>query len=73
MSDADRMALKPGDRVLVLVRTDAGTVLEFEVKFAPWVLGGGTWVVGLAGIAGGYLLSRVEGLVHHTPVPEARP
>lgn len=64
ITDADRLALKPGDRVRV--RLDSGQVDEFEVKYAPWApwaLGHGTLVIGLRGIAGGYLLSRVVGIV----------
>jgi hypothetical protein len=50
-------ALKPG--TIVLVRMDDGQEKEFEVKYAPWQLGHGTWVVGLRGIVGGYALDRV--------------
>lgn len=57
MTDADRKRLVPGDRVLV--RTDGGQTVEYGVKSAPWQLGHGEWVVGLEGIAGGYLLGRV--------------
>ncbi len=57
MSEDWRLALRPGDRVWV--RMDGGEEVPFLVKYAPWQLGDLTWVVGLAGIAGGYLLSRV--------------
>jgi len=57
MTDQERAALQPGDRVIV--RLDHGEQRQFEVKYSPWVLGDGTAVVGLVGIAGGYRLSRV--------------
>jgi hypothetical protein len=57
MTDVQRAALNAGDRVIV--RLDGGEEREFEVKYPPWVLGDGTAVVGLVGIAGGYRLSRV--------------
>ena len=48
----------PGDRV---VQTDdAGVVHERVVKYEPWQLGDGTWVIGLKGISGGYALSRCQ-------------
>lgn len=53
--------LKVGDKVLV--RMDDGNLKEFVVKYDPWQLGHGEWVVGLKGIAGGYLLSRVVSVV----------
>lgn len=59
LNDQDRRSLVPGDRVLV--RLDSGEHKEFVVKYQPWELGGGTLVIGLQGIAGGYLLSRVVG------------
>ncbi len=63
MTAEEKKALQPGD--VVQVRRDNGAVEEREVKYAPWAigggpcLGGGTWVIGLKGITGGYLLSRV--------------
>jgi hypothetical protein len=57
MNDAQRRALKPGD--VVAVRMDDGTYKQCTVKYAPWQLGHGEWVIGLQGIAGGYRLSRV--------------
>lgn len=61
MTDEERRALRPGDKVMV--RGDSGNEFEYVVKSAPWQLGGGTWVVGLVGISGGYLLSRVARVV----------
>lgn len=57
MTHDERLTLCPGDRVLV--RTDSGAELTYRVKYRPWQLGAGTWVVGLEGIAGGYALERV--------------
>lgn len=51
------LSLKPGDRVRV--RRDDGTEVNYTVKYEPWRLGHGTWVIGLKGISGGYDLSRV--------------
>lgn len=34
-------------------------------EYAPWLLGHGEWVIGLAGIPGAYLLARVESIVSH--------
>lgn len=59
MTDEDRKTLKLGDRVHVLMDDDQ--TQEFTVKYAPWQLGHGEWVIGLKGIVGGYLLSRVVG------------
>ena len=44
---------------IVSVTRDDGSAEMRSVKYAPWQLGDGTWVIGLDGIAGGYLLSRV--------------
>lgn len=57
MTHEERLALVPGD--VVIVRMDDGTEKEFTVKYEPWQLGHGEWVIGLKGIAGGYLLARV--------------
>jgi hypothetical protein len=57
MTDTERLALVEGDRVMV--RDDQGTEKEFVVKYPPWQLGHGEWVIGLHGKAGGYLLGRV--------------
>lgn len=43
----------------VMVRMDDGTEKEFTVKYKPWMLGHGKWVIGLRGILGGYDLDRV--------------
>lgn len=51
------LSLRPHDRVRVL--HDDGTEADYEVKFEPWTLGHGEWVIGLKGMAGGYKLSRV--------------
>lgn len=53
-----QLALVPGDRVEVLM--DQGDVKEFAVKYEPWQLGHGVWVIGLEGRAGGYKLTRVQ-------------
>lgn len=55
--------LQPGDRVVV--RLDAHPIGDdiYEVKYAPWQLGHGAWVIGLKGISGGYDLSRVMGII----------
>jgi len=57
MDDISRTMLRPGDRVTV--RMDDGEEKPFWVKYAPWQLGNGSWVIGLRGIAGGYDLRRV--------------
>lgn len=57
-----QLALTRDDRVYVL--RDSGLVETRRVKYPPWRLGDGTWVVGVYGLAGGYALCRV------TPAPE---
>lgn len=57
LTDASRMALDVGDRVIVII--DNGTEADYIVKSTPWRLVDGTLVVGLRGITGGYLLRRV--------------
>lgn len=52
-----QLALAPGDRVAVVM--DQGEEREFTVRSEPWQLGHGTWVIGLEGRSGGYMLSRV--------------
>lgn len=59
----DQLALKPGDAVDVTL--DDGRTERRSVKYAPWQLGDGRWVVGLSGISGGYDLGRV------VPAPQA--
>jgi len=54
--------LKVGDEVLVT--RDDGKVERRVVKYEPWTLGDGTWVVGIKGISGGYALCRVQ------PIPK---
>jgi hypothetical protein len=56
MIDVELFALKPGDEVLCV--NDSGQTHKRIVKYSPWQLGGGTWVVGLKGISGGYALHR---------------
>lgn len=56
------MSFKVGDKVQV--RRDNGSILETTVKYKPWQIGDGTWVIGLAGIAGGYALERVSLIPH---------
>ena len=60
MTDDERQKLNVGD--VVIVRDDAGVEAEYSVKHQPWQLGHGAWVIGLAGISGGYSLDRVVGL-----------
>lgn len=59
MTNTERQQLKPGDQVLV--QMDDGRLKQFAVKYPPWQLGHGDWVIGLQGYSGGYLLSRVQG------------
>lgn len=61
MTQLIRLSLVEGDRVVV--RDDCGSEAEHEVTRSPWQLGHGAWVVGLAGIAGGYALDRVVSLL----------
>ncbi len=68
MSDEDRRALRPGD--IVTVRLDDGSEAVRHVKYAPWRLGHGAWVVGFVGVSGGYDLGRVTGRV---TLPEGGP
>lgn len=44
----------------VIVRRDNGTEERRTVKYSPWKLGDGSWVIGLDGIAGGYAFERVR-------------
>jgi hypothetical protein len=67
MSDEELLALKPGDRVIVT--DDLGNDKEWTVKYAPWKLGHGDWVIGLKGKAGGYLLSRVQRKIEDVSTP----
>jgi hypothetical protein len=57
MTDEQRRALIPGQWVEVL--RDDGRTTHHRVVIAPWRLGHGEEVIGLDGITGGYLLSRV--------------
>ena len=43
----------------VIVKLDDGSLCSKKVKYEPWQLGDGTWVIGLEGIAGGYELDRI--------------
>lgn len=61
LASFDPMGLKRGD--MVRVRDDHGIEADYKVKHEPWELGNGTWVIGLAGISGGYALSRVIGVI----------
>ena len=51
------MEFKIGQTVRVI--KDDGKLEEHKVKYEPWQLGSGTWVIGLEGIRGGYSLERV--------------
>ena len=44
----------------VVVTRDDGTREVRKVKYFPWQLRDGTWVVGLTGISGGYRLDQCE-------------
>lgn len=44
----------------VTVTRDDGSLWLTRTRTDPWQLGDGTWVVGLEGRAGGYLLDRVR-------------
>jgi hypothetical protein len=57
MDDLSRTMLHVGDAVIV--QHDDGAERKHFVKYAPWQLGHGGWVVGLSGISGGYDLNRV--------------
>lgn len=59
LTDAERQKLRVGDHVAV--EMDDGTVRRFDVRHEPWTLGHGCWLIGLAGVPGGYDLSRVRG------------
>lgn len=48
--------IRTGD--LLEVARDDGRRERRRVKYPPWPLGDGTWVVGLEGLRGGYALSR---------------
>lgn len=60
-----RKSLAVGRRVVLM--KDDGSEITKIVKYAPWQLGHGEWVIGLSGIAGGYLLSRVLRLAEAAP------
>lgn len=51
----------------VMVRRDDGSIFHTSIKTLPWQLGGGHWVVGVVGIAGGYDVLKV------LPTPEVVP
>lgn len=55
------LTLQVGD--VVLVRDDEGNEAEYTVRAVPWQLGHGAWVIGLAGISGGYSIDRIIGIV----------
>lgn len=44
----------------VVVTLDDGRETIRRVKYPPWQLGDGSWVIGLDGISGGYALERVR-------------
>lgn len=56
MTDEQRKALKPGQRVIV--RCDDGVEREYVVKYEPWLIGR-YWLIGLRTVIGGYALERV--------------
>lgn len=53
-----QLALRVGD--FVEVTKDDGSKTTGVVVRDPWKLGGHTWTVGVSGIPGGFLLSRVR-------------
>lgn len=57
--------LVPGDEVRV--RNDGGVEADYTVTKHPWQLGHGEWVIGLAGISGGYALRRVTRIIYRRP------
>lgn len=57
MTDAARLGLRPGDRVVY--RDDFGDLRPAVVRSEPWRLGSGAWVVSFVGRVGGYDLARV--------------
>lgn len=59
--DYQLRALKKGD--VVIVRDDGGIEAEYTVRHEPWQLGHGAWVIGLAGISGGYSLESMVRIV----------
>ena len=69
MSDDQRRKLQAGD--VVIVTDDHGVDAEYKVKYAPWQLGHGEWVIGLAGISGGYKLDRVTAFVRAAETGQA--
>lgn len=50
--------LNPGD--IAVYRRDDGSLTEHVVKYAPWQIGSGHWLIGLHGIAGGVAAHRVR-------------
>jgi len=48
----------PGRLVEYSHDRDLGQLRHYRIKYAPWVLGDGRTVVGLAGIAGGVAIER---------------
>lgn len=61
---SEQLALEPYDQVDVT--RDSGFVETRIVKFSPWQLANGTWMIGIFGISGGYALCRVQ------PNPDTR-
>lgn len=57
MTDADRQALQPGDRVVI--RRDDGSEEEHVVEWGPGENCGHEWVIGLVGWSGWWSLDRV--------------
>jgi len=60
-TDLKKVSIKIGAKVRVT--KDDGSVIESTVKYAPWQLGHGQWVIGIDGISGGYMLERVEEVI----------
>jgi hypothetical protein len=44
---------------VIIVKMDNGKLYSKKVKYEPWQLGDGTWVIGLEGVNGGYSLDRI--------------
>lgn len=64
--------MKPPDFEIgetVYYRHDDGCQTQHTVKYPPWQLGHGAWVIGLSGVAGGVAVERVT----KQPCKEHRP
>ena len=60
-TDEIRKSLQEGD--VVVVRGDTGYECDYKVKWKPWCLPSGHWVLGLEGISVAYPLDKVVGVL----------